>query len=213
MNRKPFVVAGIDTDAGKTLASAIICLGSGASYWKPIQAGREPLTDSEQIRKWTGISAEKILPEAFVLTNPMSPNLAAATDGIRISAKDLIIPETAGPLIIEPAGGLMVPVNETELFVDVLAEWKIPVILVVRTYLGCINHTLLSVEALRSRSIPIAGIVFNEGGRPESESVIISRTGLQVLGRIPQLEKIDPESLRKVWMEGFEMKGVLSWES
>lgn len=201
---KRIVVAGIDTDAGKTLVSAILMLGLEAEYWKPIQAGTDPTTDTKQVQEWTGIDAGRFHPETYLLENPMSPNEAARREGVEIDTARLVPPETDVPLIIETAGGLHVPVNDDVLFIDLLRDWKLPVVLVSRTYLGSINHTLMSVETLDAHDVPIAGIVFNDGGRPESENSILNFTGLPVLGRVPQLDQINADSLRKVWEESFE---------
>lgn len=199
-----FVITGIDTDAGKTVVSALLCAALEAAYWKPVQAGVEPSTDALSVAKMAELAPELILPEAFRLKMPASPHAAAAAEGIHISLDDLQVPEWDGPLVIEGAGGLMVPINEDELFLDLFRQWQLPVILVARTYLGSINHTLLSAEVLRQHGVPVMGLIFNEGGRPESEAVILRKTGLPSLGKVPQLEAINRESLLRVWEEAFD---------
>lgn len=202
------MVAGIDTDAGKTVASAILCLGLKADYWKPVQAGLVPTTDTLTVAELTGLPAERFLPEAYRLEWPASPHAAAAREGVRIEAEQIVVPATERPLIIEGAGGLMVPLRDDFLYLDLMAQWKIPVILVVRTYLGSINHSLLSIEVLKARGIPLAGIIFNDGGRPESESVILSHSGVPCIGQIPVLERTDPGTLQAVW-DSWEGNGLL----
>ncbi|MEM6271905.1 MAG: dethiobiotin synthase [Bacteroidota bacterium] len=194
-----FVVVGIDTDAGKTVVAALLCLGLEADYWKPVQAGREPMTDTGRVREITGLPEDHFHPEAYCLAWPASPHAAAAQEGIRIAAEKIVLPVTPRKLVIEGAGGLMVPLREDYMYLDLLAEWKLPVVLVVRTYLGSINHSLLSIAALRRNAIPILGLVFNEGGRPESEGVIERYSGIEVLGGVPELDAVNAETLRAVW--------------
>lgn len=198
-----YFIAGIDTDAGKSLVSAILTLGLNANYWKPVQAGNIPHTDSEWIKKVTGLPDQHFFQESFLLQLAASPHAAAEAENIQIESQSLIPPQSERPLIIEGAGGLMVPLRRDYLFADWLAQHKIPTILVVKTYLGCINHSLLSLEALRSREIPLMGIVFNDGGRPESESVILEYAQAPLLGRVPQLDQIDPVTLKATFDKHF----------
>jgi dethiobiotin synthetase len=193
------VVAGIGTDVGKTLVSAVLCLGLEADYWKPVQCGRVPCTDTEWVRGVTGLPAERFHPEGYCLDMAASPHVAAASEGVRIEGAQLQVPVRGNRLIIEAAGGLMVPLHEDLLFVDQVEVWGLPVILVVHTYLGSINHSLLSLEALRNRGIPLAGIVFNDGGRPESEGIILNAALAPLLGRVPQVAEINHVSLREVF--------------
>lgn len=197
-------MTGIDTDAGKSLVSAILCLGLDADYWKPVQAGITPHTDTEWIQRVTEREADRFLPEAYRLDWPASPHAAAAKQHIRISA-EMLSPPSAGdrPLLIEGAGGLMVPLRADYMFIDLLEEWQLPVVLVIRTYLGSINHSLLSLEALQKRNIPLYGIVFNDGGRPESKSVIAAHAHAPVLGNVPKLERVNKTSLLAAWQSGF----------
>lgn len=189
------MVSGIDTDAGKTIVSALLCLALDADYWKPVQAGVEPTTDTATVRELTGLPAERFHPETWRLQMPASPHAAAAAEGVQIAPEHIKIPTTSRSLIIEGAGGLMVPLTEDDLYIDLMARWKAPVVLVVKTYLGCINHSLLSLEALRARDIPLAGIVFNDGGRPESEDVILKAANAPLLARLPVFEPLNGKAL------------------
>lgn len=192
-------VAGIDTDAGKTLVSALFVKGMGMDYWKPIQAGTEPHTDTEWVARATGLPKDHFHPEAFRLEWPASPHASAAREGIHIPATPPEFPISNRPLLIEGAGGLHVPLSEETLLIDWLEAWQIPVLLVAKTYLGCINHSLLSIESLRKRNIPLWGIVFNDGGRPESEGVIASFAKAPVLGNIPKLQDLGPNGLQQAF--------------
>ena len=199
-------VSGIDTDAGKTLASAILVKGLNADYWKPVQAGTDPCTDTEFVRNVTGMPPHHFHSEGYRLALPASPHAAAAAEGVQISEAALRPPSTTQPLVIEGAGGLMVPLRDDFLFIDWLESQQIPTLLVVKTYLGCINHSLLTLEALRKRGVPLLGIVFNEGGRPESEAVILRYAEAPLLGRIPLLEEITSETLQTVFDTSFNLK-------
>lgn len=198
-------VAGIHTDAGKTFISALLMLGLEADYWKPVQAGTEPSTDTLTVQALTGLPASRFHPESYRLEFPASPHAAAEREGIRIDEARLTPPEHQRPLLIEGAGGLMVPLREDLLFVDWLASKAWPTILVIPTYLGCINHSLLSLEALRKRNIPLIGIVFNDGGRPESESVIEKYAQAPVLARVPQIEDPNPQKLKAAFDQYFHL--------
>lgn len=190
-----FVITAIHTGSGKTFVSALLVAALDAFYWKPVQAGFDPETDAQYIARVAQPSPSHILPEAYRLQWPASPHAAAEKEGIEISAARLAVPQPPGPLIIEGAGGLMVPLTRKMVYADVFQQWRLPIVLVVDTYLGSINHSLLSIEALKSRNIPIHGIIFNDAGRPESESVIEEMAGIRVLARIPRIEKVDRKSL------------------
>ncbi len=155
------VVTGTDTEIGKTVFAAALADQLGASYWKPIQSGLDGETDSEIVARLGGLSSDRILPERYRLKTPVSPHQSAEIDGVHIDARELVVPDTSGrPLVIEGAGGLMVPLDPSTLYIDVFARWRIPVVLCARTTLGTINHSLLSVEALRRRDIDVLGIAF-----------------------------------------------------
>lgn len=195
--RMKYIISGIGTDVGKTVASAIIAQALEATYWKPVQAGDLHFTDSMKVDQWTDDKV-KILPERYRLNEPMSPHAAAKIDGISIQPDDFQIPELEGNLIIEGAGGLMVPVNsEGFLYIDLFQKWNLPVILISRHYLGSINHTLLSVEALNSRNIPVEGIVFVGDENSATESVILQVTGLKMIGRIPLADEMNSSFIQE----------------
>ncbi|RWF14555.1 MAG: ATP-dependent dethiobiotin synthetase BioD, partial [Mesorhizobium sp.] len=145
------VVTGTDTGIGKTVFAAGLAGLLDGVYWKPVQAGIDEGTDSETVSRLAGLSAERVLPEAWRLTEPLSPHRAAELDGVEIDTRALVLPATDRPLVVEGAGGLMVPVNRRALYIDIFARWRAPVVLCARTGLGTINHTLLSIEALRAR--------------------------------------------------------------
>lgn len=198
MYMKKFVVAGIGTGIGKTLASAVIVEALQADYWKPVQSGSLDDTDTDAVRRLVSNPRSGFHHERFRLSEPLSPHIAAAMEGIEITPKQLQLPATDNHLIIETAGGLLSPLSKTFFNIDLPALWDLPVLLVSQNYLGSINHTLLSVEALKARQIKIAGIIFNGEETPASEEMIIGHTGLPHLGRIPRLRMPDAESVRQV---------------
>lgn len=181
---KQVVVTGIGTDIGKTFVSAVLVAGLNARYWKPIQAGLEPITDADQIRNWLQLSDDRIIPSVYELTRAESPHNAAKADGIAIVPESLRLPEIQGNLVIEGAGGVMVPLSENLLFIDMLLVWKLPVVLVIDGYLGCINHTLLTWEVLKTRGITIEGLIFNRITNYSATDYISKHTGEKVLGYI-----------------------------
>ena len=191
-----FVVTGTDTDIGKTVFAAGLVGALGAHYWKPVQAGVDPEGDKETVARLAGISDAHILPEAYRLSTPASPHLAARIDGVEVRLDKLALPQVDGPLVVEGAGGVLVPVSETLLMADLFAHWQLPVILCARTALGTINHSLLSIEALRSRGVPLAGIAFIGDPHAENERIIPALGKVPSLGRLPRLEPLDAASLR-----------------
>lgn len=194
-------VTGTDTDVGKTVVAAVLTLGLGAYYWKPIQAGLAPTTDTSSVRAWTGLPEERFLPEVYRLQEPMSPHAAAKIDGVEIDLAHILrthLP-TDRPSVVEGAGGLMVPLNATALVVDLVERFAMPVVLVARTGLGTLNHTLLSVAELRRRSIPLLGVVLNGAEHESNRSAIEEYGAVRVLGRVPPLEVIDAGSLQRVF--------------
>jgi dethiobiotin synthetase len=192
-----YIISGIGTDVGKTVASAIIAQALDATYWKPVQAGDLHFSDSMKVDHWTDEKVT-VLPERFRLNQPMSPHAAAAIDEIFIESDDFQIPRVEGNLIIEGAGGLMVPVNSDGLlYIDLFQKWNLPVILISRHYLGSINHTLLSAEALKSRNIPVEGIVFIGDENSATESIILQLTGFKMIGRIPIAEKVNSSFVKE----------------
>lgn len=195
------VVVGSGTDVGKTIVSATLVAGLGAHYWKPIQAGTTPQTDSERVQQLLDLSPHLILPEAYRLQSPESPHSAAAKEGIIINPDKLQVPDIDGHLVIEGAGGLMVPLNDETLYIDLLRQWQLPVVLVCSLYLGAINHSLLSLHALKSYDIPTLGVIFSGQGSPAMEEAVLGHSGVPLIGRVPQLDHLDTSSLQKAFSE------------
>lgn len=189
------IVTGTDTGIGKTVFAAGLAGALGACYWKPIQAGIDPEGDKETVAALSGLPATRILPEAFRLTTPASPHLAARIDGVTIDLDQLALPKVDGPLVIEGAGGVLVPISQTLLMADLFAYWDQPVILCARTELGTINHSLMSIEALRSRGVVVVGIAFIGDAHEENERIIPQLADVPSLGRLPYLERIDLPTL------------------
>lgn len=197
-----YVVTGTDTGIGKTVVAAGLAQALGARYWKPVQAGLDEGTDCDTV---AALSGQEVLPEAYRLVTPCSPHQAAAIDGVTIDPARLALPEGEGPLVVEGAGGVLVPLSEDLLYADLFARWGLPVVLVARTALGTINHSLLSLEALRSRGVPIAGIAFVGDENAETERVICSIGKVRRLGRLPWLDPLNPETLRAAFAAGFDL--------
>ena len=192
-----FVISGTDTNIGKTVFCAGLAGMLGARYWKPVQAGLPG--DSAAVAQLAGV---EIVPEAYVLQLPASPHQAAEEEGIAIDPDSLTPPD--GPVVIEGAGGLMVPLTRELLFIDVFARWKLPLILCARTRLGTINHTLLSIEAVRRRDIPLHGVAFIGETNEESEKIICDMGRVKRLGRLPVIEPLTPGRLKSVFAKTFD---------
>lgn len=179
-------ITGIGTDVGKTIVSAILTEALKADYWKPVQAGDLDWSDTNKVQSLISNTESNFHKETFQLNHSMSPHATAERDGIDILLANIQIPETSNNLIIEGAGGLMVPLNNTDCIIDLIPQLNCEVILVSRNYLGSINHTLLSIEALQKRNILIKGIIFNGKKNKDTESVILKMTGVSLLGRIDE---------------------------
>ncbi len=190
-----FFVTGTDTDIGKTLVSAWLTIHLGATYWKPVQSGLEDETDTETVRRFAELPDDRIALEAFRLPDPLSPHEAARRAGVQIKLADFVLPETDGFIVVEGAGGLMVPLNDDALMIDLAEDLGLPVILVARSTLGTINHTLLSLEALRRRGLPVAGVVMVGPENPHNRIAIERYGRTQVLAEIPWLDRIDKAAL------------------
>jgi dethiobiotin synthetase len=201
-----FVIAGTDTGVGKTIFSAALAGALGACYWKPVQAGLDGETDSETVARLSGLPPHRIFPEAWRLNTPASPHLSARLDGVEIDPARLTPPDCENPLIIETAGGVMTPLTDCVPTIDVLARWKIPVILVARTTLGTINHSLLSIEALRRRDIPLLGVAFIGDANEETQSTIAAMGGARALGRLPFVSPLTRENLREAFNSAFRLE-------
>jgi dethiobiotin synthetase len=199
LNKRRFFIAGIGTGVGKTISSAVLCEALKADYWKPVQAGDLEDTDTMKVKSLVSNPRSNFHQEAYRLEFPMSPHASAKKSGIRIETNRLIVPVTDNDtLIIEGAGGLMVPLNEDTLYIDIIAQMNAEVIVISRHYLGSINHTLMSVESLINRQIPVKGILFIGDENKETESIILKMSRIPFLGRIPEMKNIDSRTIIKV---------------
>jgi dethiobiotin synthetase len=205
MNRR-IVVTGTDTDIGKTVFAAALTGALDGCYWKPVQAGLDEGGDSEAVARLAGLPSERILPEAYRLATPCSPHLAAAIDGVTIDPEALAPPPCDRPLIIEGAGGALVPLTPNRLYADQFGEWRAPVIVVARTTLGTINHSLLTIEALRARSLTILGMAFIGDAVEDSEATICRIGHVRRLGRLPRLDPLTPDTLAAAFATGFRLE-------
>jgi dethiobiotin synthetase len=203
------VVAGTDTDVGKTVFSAALADALNGYYWKPVQAGLAGESDSDVVSRVTDLAEGRILPEVYRLNTPASPHFAAEVDGMEIDPRELSPFSLPTPLVIETAGGLMVPLTRRLLQLDLLAQWRLPVVLCASTRLGTINHSLLSIEALKRRAIPILGIAFIGDANNDSERTIASFGGIRRLGRLPRLPSLNADSLKRAFAENFSVADVL----
>lgn len=204
------VITGTDTGIGKTVLAAGIAgwlaaqMGA-ARYWKPVQAGLEDETDSQTVARLA--PAVTVLPEAYRLHTPASPHHAAAMDGVTIDPARLVLPPGEPALVVEGAGGVLVPLGGNMLFADVFATWGLPVVLAARTALGTINHTLLSLEALRARGITVAGVAFIGPAEPVCEAAIGRIGQVPILGRLDWLDPLTPATLATA-MAGFHLEAL-----
>jgi dethiobiotin synthetase len=195
-----FVVTGTDTGIGKTIFSAALAQATGAPYWKPVQSGLEEETDSEIVARLAGVP---VRPESYRLITPASPHIAAEIDGVNIDVETLAPPP--GKLIVEGAGGALVPVTRQTLYADLFAKWQVPVIVCARTALGTINHSLLTIEALRSRGVPIHGLAFLGDAVEDSEAIISEIGGVRRLGRLPVIDPLNGETLAEAFSANFDL--------
>ena len=194
------VVTGTDTGIGKTVLSAGIAAAAGARYWKPIQSGLAEGEDADAVAR---LGAEHRHPSIYRLVQPLSPHRAAECDGVMIDPDRLAPP--AGPLVVEGAGGVLVPVTREILFADMFARWRLPVVLAARTALGTINHSLLSIEALRARGVPILGIAFVGDANEDNEATIAQIGRVRRLGRLPWIEPLDATTLAAAFAQAFRI--------
>lgn len=200
-----FIIAGTGTGVGKTVFSAAFAGALRGYYWKPVQSGLEGETDSEVARRLSGLPPERILPEAYRLTLPASPHASAAREGIEIEPERMPLPRRARPLVIEGTGGLLVPFSERRLQMEQFEAWGLPIILCASTSLGTINHTLLSIEALKRRRVPLLGVVFIGDAADESESAVAAFGGAPRLGRLPFIEPLDAPHLAAAFRTNFDL--------
>ena len=209
MTGDTLIVTGTDTGVGKTVFAAALAGALGAHYWKPVQAGTAEC-DRDTVAALSGLDRERLLPEAYRLATPCSPHRAAEIDGVAIEAGRLALPTVAGPLVVEGAGGVLVPVTRELLYADIFAMWRAPAVLVARTALGTINHSLLSIEALRARGAPILGVVFVGEANEDSEATIAAIGGVRRLGRLPLLDRLDRATLSSAFAEHFRVEDFRS---
>ena len=203
-----FIICGTDTDIGKTLISSFFVRGLNSFYWKPIQSGIELQTDSQTVETLAKISRKKIIKEAYVFTKPLSPHWASEIDQKTINFDMLRLPEVKGSLIVETAGGLMVPITRNFLQIDQITQWKLPVILVCKSSLGTLNHTLLSIEALKRRNIDILGLVVNGEKHLDNPKTLVEFSGIPLITEFPYIKKMDSNNLDILWKE-LEIKNKL----
>lgn len=197
------VICGTDTDVGKTVVSALVVQGLGAHYWKPVQCGLEGGGDSGRVKALLDLPTDRVLSEAYRLTAPASPHWAAEREGVTIEPECLALPDEnrcPGPLVVETAGGLMVPLQRDWLQIDQIARWGLPVLLVARSGLGTLNHTLLSLDALRQRSIPVLGLVLNGPLHPDNPRTLAALGETAVLAELPPLDPLEASGLQRLWL-------------
>lgn len=199
-----FTITGTDTDIGKTVFAAALAGALGAHYWKPVQAGLDDGTDRQRVARLSGLPAEKILPEAYRLATPASPHLAAAIDGVEIDPERLTLPPQR-PLVVEGAGGALVPLGGPLLYADIFAHWGLPVVVVARTSLGTISHSLMTIEVLRTRGCTVHGVAFVGDAVEDSEATIARLGKVRRLGRLPMLDTLDQPSLSATFAGHFDL--------
>ena len=200
-NNLKFIICGTDTDVGKTLISSFFVRGLKSFYWKPIQSGIETETDSQTILRLSEIKKEKILKEAYIFKRPVSPHWAAEIDEKKIDINLLKLPPTDGSLIVETAGGVMVPITRNFLQIDQIKKWDLPVIIVCRSSLGTLNHTLLTIEALKKRNIKILGLIINGEKHLDNPKTLQEFSKLPIIAEFPRLNNVDTNNLNRLWQE------------
>jgi dethiobiotin synthetase len=205
--RKLFIT-GIGTDVGKTVVSAVLVEALKADYWKPVQTGSFFSTDTSKVSKWVSNPSSVFHPEKYLLKQPMSPHAAAELEEIEIAFNAIKLPNTSNTLIIEGAGGLMVPLNRKKFIIDLIEKFDAEVVLVVQNYLGSINHTLLSIDVLKHRGLKILGLVFNGIPHALSEDIILEYSGLKLLGRINKEKEITAEVISRYAKEFEYLKSI-----
>lgn len=191
------IVAGIGTEVGKTIVSAILVSAIGGDYWKPVQCGEEPDTDTAVMKNLIDIRKHHIYPPAYSLKAPLSPHHAARLENVTISTDSIMFPKTTRPLIIESVGGVFVPLRLNVLCIDLFKTWDCKWVVVSKHYLGSINHTLLTLDALQKRDVPVAGLVFNGEPNHDSEAAILAISKLPVLGRLLPESIFNPQIIQR----------------
>jgi len=196
-----FIICGTDTDVGKTLISSFFVRGLNCFYWKPIQSGIQGETDSEYVQRVSQISPKKILKEAYVFNEPVSPHWAAEIDNVKLIKSNLNLPNIEKNLLVETAGGLMVPLTRDFLQIDQIKIWNLPVILVCRSSLGTLNHTLLSIEALKKRKINILGLIINGKKHLDNPQTLKLFSGLPIIAEFPLIKNLSVNNLDFLWKD------------
>jgi len=199
-----FVVTGTGTGIGKSIFSAALTGALRAHYWKPIQSGLEEETDSELVARLSGVAATQIVPEAYRLALPASPHLSAEAENVVIDV-DALVPPQHDPLVIEGAGGVLVPLTRRVLSADLFARWQIPLILVATTQLGTISHSLSAIEALKARNVPIHGIAFVGDAHSDNETIIPALSGVRRMGRLPMIDPLRADDLARAFAAHFNL--------
>ncbi len=202
---KKIFITGTDTDVGKTVVSAILMAGLKAAYWKPIQSGQDDMTDTAWMRSVTGLPDEYFIPESYLLSQPLSPHASASHDGVQIELKAFNLPddETYPCLIVEGAGGVMVPLNKNYFMVDLMKFLDLPVLLVARSTLGTINHTLLTLELLRQNGLEVFGVVMNGPKNQINKNAIEFYGNINVIAEVDRLSPINFQALEKAYNRYF----------
>lgn len=199
------VITATGTDIGKTVFAAALTAALDGCYWKPVQAGLDDGTDRERVARLSGLPADRLLAEAYRLTTACSPHRAAEIDGVAIDTDALIPPRCERPLVIEGAGGVLVPFTRTTTFADLIARWRLPAVIVAATTLGTISHSLTAIEALRVRGVDIRGVAFVGDANEDSESTIAAMGRVKRLGRLPLLDPLDPATLAAAFAASFDL--------
>lgn len=204
-------VTGTGTDVGKTVVSAVLVQALKATYWKPIQSGlAEAAGDSATVAQLAGLSAERVVPPVYALRAALSPDQAAAAEGVRIDLAQIVPPSSLEvPLVVEGAGGVLVPISARQTMVHVMARLLLPVVVVAPSGLGTINHTVLTLEALRSRNLPVAGVILNGPPHPENQAAIERFGAVKVLGTVPPLAALTPTAVAEAGL-GLDLSPLLS---
>ena len=193
------VVCGTDTDVGKTVVSAWLVQGLNAHYWKPVQSGLEDGGDRGRVQTLLQLAPDRMLPEAYAFQQPVSPHWAAELDSTMLNPEALVVPHGSAPLVVETAGGLMVPLTRQWLQIDQLQRWGLPIVLVARSGLGTLNHTLLSLEALKRRQMTVLGLILNGPAHADNPATLEHFGGVPVLAHLPPLAPLTAESLAREW--------------
>lgn len=201
---RDFFVTGTDTGVGKTLLSAVLVTGLHGRYWKPIQTGAVEGTDRETVIRWADIPLDRTFPESYVFAPPVSPHLAAEWDGIRIRLENIKRPTSADPVVIEGAGGVFVPINDEDFMLDLIRHLRVPVVVAARSGLGTINHTLLTLSALRAAKLEVLGVILIGHENIDNHRAVERYGKAPVVGCIPWLDEINSQTLKSVFERNFD---------